>query len=96
MDQLSVKKEKYEKYETLVKVIAKYHCMLNYININPNDDKFVKYHNYEYFRNGNKVSPHKYIATAVEAMIGAIYKEEKKLEPKIELIRKWKELVDNS
>ena len=34
-------------------------------------------------------SPHKYIATAVEAMIGAIYKEEGKLNKIIELIDSW-------
>ena len=36
-----------------------------------------------------KKSPHKYIATAVEAMIGAIYKEEGKLDKIIELTDSW-------
>ncbi|QOS39627.1 hypothetical protein DYE49_03795 [Treponema rectale] len=41
-------------------------------------------------KKSNARNPHKYIATAVEAMIGAIYIEEgKKLKPIIELLREW-------
>ena len=41
-------------------------------------------------KKSNARNPHKYIATAVEAMIGAIYiEEEKKLEPIIELLKEW-------
>ena len=36
-----------------------------------------------------KKSPHKYITTAVEAMIGSIYKEEGKSDKIIELIDSW-------
>ena len=46
-------------------------------------------------KKNNARNPHKYIATAVEAMIGAIYIEEgKKLEPIIELLEEWKENKD--
>lgn len=47
-------------------------------------------------KKSNARNPHKYIATAVEAMIGAIYIEEgKKLRPIIELLREWKENKDD-
>ena len=46
-------------------------------------------------KKSNAKNPHKYIATAVEAMIGAIYiEEDKKLEPIIELLTEWIENKD--
>ena len=41
---------------------------------------------------GNNHNPHKYIATAVEAMVGAIYKETKDSDSIIEHLKSWMEL----
>lgn len=92
-DKLTNDKSFIESDENLVKVIAKHYKMLEYIRVDDNDKKIK--HDYDYIKppkttgKNRKRSPHKYIATAVEAMIGAIYKEEGKLEPIIELIDSW-------
>lgn len=90
---LTIDKSFIESDENLVKVIAKHYKMLEYIHTDT-EDKNIK-RDYSFIKpektvGGNKKdSPHKYIATAVEAMIGAIYKEEGKLDKIIELIDSW-------
>ena len=86
-EKLTIKKSKYESDEYLVKVVAKYYDLLKYIKKDDNDKNKPNDYNYEHKENKN---PHKYIATAVEAMIGAIYIEENKnIEPIIPLLKKW-------
>lgn len=67
--------------------------MLEYIHKDKEDEKIKR--DYDFIKldktsgKNRKRSPHKYFTTAVEAMIGAIYKEEGKLDKIIELIDSW-------
>ena len=93
---LSDEKANYESDEYLVKTVAKHYDMLKHIRIDPNDKKIPT--NYDYKKSKKtssgkhkKHNPYKYIATAVEAMIGAIYKETNDLKPIIELLNSWRD-----
>ena len=67
--------------------------MLEYIYTDKEDEKIKR--DYDFIKpdktsgKNRKRSSHKYIVTTVEAMIGAIYKEEGKLYKIIELIDSW-------
>lgn len=98
--------EKYISDEILVTVIAEKYKLINFIDYDKDDVEFnrkiklgYKYIMAEKTKGGNKkTSPSKYLATAVEAMVGAIYKEKENFENAIEaiipLIKSWKELID--
>lgn len=98
--------EKYISDEILVTVIAKKYKIINFIDYDKDDVEFnkkikfgYKYIKAEKTKGGNKkTSPSKYLATAVEAMIGAIYKEKENFENAIKaitpLVKSWKELID--
>lgn len=89
-EKLTIKKSKYESDEYLVKVVAKYYDLLKYIKKDDNDKNKPNDYNYEHKKNKN---PHKYIATAVEALIAAIYIEEgKNLNSIIPLLEQWRKL----
>lgn len=87
-EQLSKKREEYESDKFLVSVIAKHYELLSYIKTDGNDQNMKRDYLYDGRKKNN--NPRKYIATAVEAMIGAIYKEIKDLTPIIELLENWK------
>ena len=97
-DQLSKEIEKYIGDERFVTIIAKhYHLIENkYISVDVNDSNMGNHLNYNYEKpkktlgKNKKESPDKFKATAVEAMIGAIYKEIKDLKPIIELLDSWR------
>ena len=95
-ENLTIDKSFIESDENLVRVIAKHYNMLEYIHTDKEDEKIKR--DYDFIKldktsgKNRKKSPHKYIATAVEAMIGAIYKEEGKLDKIIELIDSWYKL----
>ena len=109
-EKLSEVKAKLESDEFFVTRIARHYKLLDYILIDRSDKKIVRDYDYgpkndpkgeddskgkNNPKKSNSRNPHKYIATAVEAMIGAIYMEEgKKLEPIIELLEEWKENKD--
>lgn len=84
VEQLSKEVEKYVTDERFVTVIAKHYDLLKYIYYYKDDDKIPQ--DYDYNKPGKtsgknkKTSSYKYIATAVEAMIGAIYLETKDLD----------------
>ena len=61
--------EKYITDEKLVRIASKYD-LIQYIDLDEDDDKIRK--DYDYVPKKGK-SPHKYIETAVEAMVAAIY-----------------------
>ena len=97
VEQLSKEVEKYVTDERFVTVIAKHYDLLKYIYYYKDDVNIPQ--DYDYNKPGKtssgknkKTSPHKYIATAVEAMIGAIYLETKDLVKISELLEMWKEL----
>lgn len=99
--QLSKEVEKYVTDERFVTVIARHYDLLKHIYYYKDDDKIKQ--DYDYNKPGKtssgknkKSSPHKYIATAVEAMIGAIYLETKDLDKISELLLQWKEFIDKT
>lgn len=101
VEQLSKEVEKYVTDERFVTVIARHYDLLKHIYYYKDDDKIKQ--DYDYNKPGKtssgknkKSSPHKYIATAVEAMIGAIYLETKDLDKISELLLQWKEFIDKT
>ena len=97
------KKKKYEEDENLVKIIAQHYNLLDYMLYDEKD----KPNNYNYEKksktqnNGNVVvsknnNKHKFIATAVEACLGAIYDESKSIDVVIKIVKVWKKLIDDS
>lgn len=92
-ENITLEKEKYENDKVLVEKIAKYYKLLDYIRFDCDDNKMPQ--NYVYSHDENR-SSHKYIATAVEAMIAAIYVKTRNLEEIKELILEWRTLIQNS
>lgn len=98
--QLSKEVEKYVTDERFVTVIARHYDLLKHIYYYKDDDKIKQ--DYDYNKPGKtsgknkKTSSYKYIATAVEAMIGAIYLETNDLDKISELLLKWKEFIDKN
>ncbi|MDE6240965.1 MAG: hypothetical protein K2M08_00915 [Anaeroplasmataceae bacterium] len=95
--QLSKEIEKYVTDERWVSVIAKHYSLLDFIRYDKNDKSIKK--DYVYVKptktesgKNKKESPHKYIATAVEAMIGVIYLKTKDLNAITELLISWSKL----
>ena len=91
---LTEAKSKVESDEYLVDVVARHYDLLNFIDRDKEDKKRPNDYNYSSYNNTNN-NPCKYIATAVEAVIGAIYKETKDLKPIIELLNNWLELQNS-
>ncbi len=83
-------KKNYESDKFFVEIIAKHYDILKFIDYDINDEKKPKDYIYGDSRKKNN-NPHKYIATAVEAMIGAIFKETNDLKPIIELLDSWRQ-----
>lgn len=76
-ENISEKKKYYETDEFLVSVIAKHYNILDKLDYDstkkPNDYKYIKRGKTSTGKNKKSHNDHKFIATAVEAMIGAIY-----------------------
>ena len=100
ISKLSEIKKKYEEDENLVKIIAQYYHLLDYMLY----DKMDKPNNYNYEKksktknNGDVVvsknnNKHKFIATAVEACLGEIYLE-KGINTVLEIVETWMH-IDN-
>ena len=86
---LSEEKKKYEKDEILVKVIAQYYKILENLRYDEFDREMPK--DYDY-----KDAKHKYIATAIEACLGAIWIDNHNFEEICDIVRKWKDLISES
>ena len=76
-ENISEKKKYYETDEFLVSVIAKHYNILDKLDYDstkkPNDYNYIKRGKTSTGKNKKSHNDHKFIATAVEAMIGAIY-----------------------
>ena len=88
---LSEEKAKFESDKFLVEKVAKHYQLIEHISKDLQDENLPNDYDYECTPGENK-NRHKYIATAVEAMVGAIYKETKDLKPIIELLDSWRKL----
>ena len=92
VDNITTKKVEYESDEVLVKSVASHYNLIGYIDFDKDNLNIPK--DYKYTK--EKADSYKYIATAVEAMIGAIYKETKDLNGIIILLDSWRKLISNS
>ena len=89
---LTTEKEKYESDKVLVRKIAKYYCILDYLKYDKSDRNRPQ--DYEYKGKKNK-NPRKYIATAVEACLGAIYMEDDGFGRVLTIVGEWKNIIDD-
>lgn len=93
VDHLSVEKAKYENDRVLVRVIARHYDILRYLRYDeknksiPSDYDLVKREDDDNY---------KYIATAVEALLGAHYKEYRDYETVLKIVARFKELIDQN
>lgn len=82
-EKLTKTKEKLESDKVLVEKVAEHYDLIKYINKDDNNSDLPR--DYAYKGEG-----YKYIATAVEAMVGAIYKDKNRdLKPIIKLLKSW-------
>ena len=94
-------KQKYESDEVLVNVIARYYDILKYLRFDETDGMMPKDYDYE-DKNEDKKSKrkpnkHKYIATAIEACLGAMDMDEKiSWKDIIKIVKEWKKLIDGN
>ncbi len=88
---LTEEKSQWESDKYLVEKVAKHYQIIEkkLIHKNTKDENLPNDYNYEDTPGENK-NRHKYIATAIEAMIGAIYKETNDLKSIIELLDSWR------
>ncbi len=78
-------KKQYESDEVLIKFIARHYDILNFLNFDSGDTKKPQDYKYE---DKNAKRRYKYIATAMEASIAAVYIENGEDEV-IEIVKKW-------
>lgn len=89
---ITEEKKNYESDDILVRVVAEKYSLLQYIRFDKEDKNLTKNYNYE--KKGDD-SPHTYIATAVEALLAAIYLDHNKdFDFVVDIARKWKMLID--
>ena len=89
-------KKQYESDEVLVQVIAKHYNLLGFLRYDEKGNgkpEEQKPKDYEY--KGRNEGRHKYIATAMEACIAAVYIENGESEV-IEIVKQWIKLIDES
>ncbi len=82
-EQLSEKKKKYETDKFLIETVAQHYRLLDYMNFDKSDKKILQ--EYRYHKKKTK-----YIATTVEAVLGAIYQQNKDLEEIFKLVDSWR------
>ena len=74
-------------------MIARHYEILNFLRFDRNDPNISQ--DYDYYENENGKSRHKYIATAVEALLAAIYlSHDRNTQEIFDIAKKWKELID--
>ncbi len=87
-------KKNYECDEVLVKIVAEHYGLLSDIHCDRDDDNIPKDYDYRKGKNG---SPHKYIATAVEALLAAYYLDHhENFDSVVKIVRCWKKLIDET
>lgn len=91
VDKLTEEKAKLESDEFLVDAVGRHYSILDCIRKDKDNPSLPDSYDYKEHQS-KKHNRCKYIATAVEAMIGAIYKETKSLGPIVELLDSWRNL----
>ena len=90
VENITVEKQKIESDKYLVDVVAKHYDLIPKIYKDDDDNLAIDY-KYDKYKSKNR-NRSKYIATAVEAMIAAIYIITNELDPIIELLDSWRKL----
>lgn len=83
---LSKEKEQYEEDKFLIEFVAKHYDLLDYMNFDRNDINIPQEYVSHETENNNTT---KYIATTVEAVLGAIFQENRNFDSICELIESW-------
>lgn len=92
---ITEEKKEYESDRVLVEVIAKHYDLLNFIRFDENDDNIPRDYNYREPPKKGKDSPSKYIATAVEALLAAIYLDNNKnIDLIVDIAKDWICLIE--
>ena len=96
-DNLSKWKEKHESDEVLVRVVAKHYKLLKFLKYDKEGNgKPEEQKPQDYEHKGQKDNDrHKYIATAMEACVAAVYIENGESEV-VEIVKQWIKLIDES
>ena len=85
---ITEQKKRYEADKVFVEVIAQHYSLIDKIKFDRNDKNIPQNYNYENDK-------HKYIATAVEALVAAYYLDnEGNFELIVAVAKEWKELID--
>ena len=104
VDELTIEKQKYESDVALVR-IGEYYDITKYLRFDrdnpgiPQDYRFIKMD--PKFSTGKKEKvrkfnrKRKYIATAIEAVLGAIYHDHRDFAEILAIVGKWKQLTDS-
>ena len=87
-EKLSESKKEYETDEYLIIYVAKHYKLLDYMNFDRDDDEVLQ----DYIFDNDKKT--KYIATTVEAVLGAIFQENNDFESIRILVESWMILKD--
>ena len=86
-EQLSEEKKKYESDEFLIEKVAKHYDLLQYVRFDKGNKGIQQEYKY------SKKDKTKYIATTVEAVLGALFKEEKyDFNSIFDLVESWMKL----
>lgn len=88
-EKLSETKSRYERDTALVKV-GEHYQILNYLHY----DRYDPHIPQNYAVSEWDDDDHKYIATAVEAVLGAIYKTYRDMRMIVEIVRRWMQWTD--
>ncbi len=93
---ITVAKQKYESDEVLVKVVARHYHLLDYIRFDKNNPNIPKDYSYKREDKDDK-PPHKYIATAAEAVLAAIYLDRGRDADCVrQIVARWTALIDQA
>jgi dsRNA-specific ribonuclease len=93
VENITEEKKKYESDEVLVSVIARHYDLLQYIRFDKGNKRIPRDYNFK--KKKQKDSPHKYIATTVEALLAAVYLDYgKSTEVVFYIVEQWKKLID--
>ena len=90
---LSVEKQKYENDRVLIRVIARYYDILRFLRYDTKDPLIPDDYDLVARKDDDN---YKYIATAVEALLGAHYMEYRDYDAILRIVSRFKELIDQN
>lgn len=95
VENITVEKQKYESDKTLVEILAKRYNLLDYVRFDKGDKNIPQDYIYKKPQKKGKDSSSKYLATAIEALIAAIYLDnENDFRLIVDIAKSWKKLID--